>query len=222
MRRGWPPDNGPAPHTEGPGRPRSIFAATRRQTPRARSSWCPTPGAQYGFFFLCHPPMESISNLSRGLFFHRFATKKRAARLIIAPPTCHYAYTPPTTPGCLFRWHEICGGANRQEMQADVAHPECRNEIEDASTNSALLLYGPMPGTPTGRVQLSNRGKQLGLSRRTRTPTGNAGGCVGGSRRHGGGGGGPLKNPHRWDFVEADRWIFHALPSKSSGPLSAR
>src|SRR5256885_2839393 len=81
----WMPDNGRT-HADGCG------AAIYLQQPGANTrvrSWCPTPGAQYGFL-VTHNESISIAD---------YFTVRDGGNVVYRP-TCHYAITPPTMPCC--------------------------------------------------------------------------------------------------------------------------
>jgi homospermidine synthase len=81
----WMPDNGRT-HTEGCGA--AIYLLQPGANTRVRS-WCPTPGAQYGFL-VTHNESISIAD-----YF-----TVRDGQKVIYRPTCHYAYHPAMTRCC--------------------------------------------------------------------------------------------------------------------------
>ena len=100
----WMPDNGRA-HTEGCGA--AIYLLQPGANTRVRS-WCPTPGAQYGFL-VTHNESISIAD---------YFTVRDGGKVIYRP-TCHYAYHPAND--AVLSLHEIFGATGK--MQPKLAHP---------------------------------------------------------------------------------------------------
>ena len=100
----WMPDNGRT-HTEGCGA--AIYLLQPGANTRVRS-WCPTPGAQYGFL-VTHNESISIAD---------YFTVRDGGKVVYRP-TCHYAYHPAND--AVLSLHEIFGATGK--MQPKLAHP---------------------------------------------------------------------------------------------------
>ena len=100
----WMPDNGRT-HHDGCGA--AIYLLQPGANTRVRS-WCPTPGAQYGFL-VTHNESISIAD---------YFTVRDGGNVIYRP-TCHYAYHPAND--AVLSLHEMFG-ARRQDA-AEMAHP---------------------------------------------------------------------------------------------------
>ncbi len=118
----WMPDNG-RPHTEGCGA--AIYLLQPGANTRVRS-WCPTPGAQYGFL-VTHNESISIADY----FTLRDGNK------VIYRPTCHYAYHPAND--AVLSLHEIFGATGKMQPSWHILD---ENEIEDGIDELGVLLYG--------------------------------------------------------------------------------
>jgi homospermidine synthase len=118
----WMPDNGRA-HTEGCGA--AIYLLQPGANTRVRS-WCPTPGAQYGFL-VTHNESISIADY----FTVRDGTK------VVYRPTCHYAYHPAND--AVLSLHEMFGATGRMQPSWHILD---ENEIEDGIDELGVLLYG--------------------------------------------------------------------------------
>jgi homospermidine synthase len=119
----WMPDNArrfadadsPAIFLEQPG------ANTRVRT------WCPTPGAQYGFL-VTHNESISIAD---------FFTVRDGSGEVAYRPTCHYAYHPSND--AVLSLHEMFGAAGKPQP---VQHVLDENELVDGVDELGVLLYG--------------------------------------------------------------------------------
>ena len=113
----WMPDNGRT-HEHGCGA--AIYLLQPGANTRVRS-WCPTPGAQYGFL-VTHNELISIAD-----YF-----TVRDGQHVIYRPTCHYAYHPAND--AVLSLHEMfgaTGGCSRAGTSST------RTRSRTASTNSA-------------------------------------------------------------------------------------
>jgi len=119
----WMPKNG-RKHKKG------CKAAIYLEQPGAATrvrSWCPTPGAQFGFL-VTHNESISIADY--------FTAKNRAGEVTYRP-TCHYAYHPCND--AVLSLHELFGAAGKQQ---DKLHVLDENELEDGIDELGVLLYG--------------------------------------------------------------------------------
>jgi len=89
-------------------------------------SWCPTPGAQYGFL-VTHNEAISISDF--------FTVRKKGK--VTYRPTCHYAYHPCND--AVLSLHELFGRAGKMQR---VHHVLDENELVDGIDELGVLLYG--------------------------------------------------------------------------------
>ncbi len=103
-------------------------------------SWCPTPGAQYGFL-VTHNESISIADY----FTVRDETGKAVYR-----PTCHYAYHPPND--AVLSLHEMFGNAGRPQTEHHILEED---EIVDGIDELGVLLYGHEKGAYWFGSQLS-------------------------------------------------------------------
>ncbi len=90
-------------------------------------TWCPTPGAQYGFL-VTHNESISIADF----FTHRNRDDEVTYR-----PTCHYAYHPCND--AVLSLHELFGAAGKIQPQHHVLD---ENELTDGIDELGVLLYG--------------------------------------------------------------------------------
>jgi homospermidine synthase len=90
-------------------------------------SWCPTPGAQYGFL-VTHNEAISISDY--------FTVRSKKGKVTYRP-TCHYAYHPCND--AVLSLHEMFGAAGKSQP---VHHVLDENELVDGSDELGVLLYG--------------------------------------------------------------------------------
>ena len=118
----WKPDNAKS-HKKGC--QSAIYLLQPGANTRVRS-WCPTPGAQYGFL-VTHNEAISISD-----YFTVRDGKKVKYR-----PTCHYAYHPAND--AVLSLHEMFGAAGAKQP---VNHILDENEIVDGIDELGVLLYG--------------------------------------------------------------------------------
>jgi len=118
----WMPDNGRR-HEKGCGA--AIYLEQAGANTRVRS-WCPTPGAQYGFL-VTHNESISIAD---------YLTLRDGDKVLYRP-TCHYAYHPAND--AVLSLHEMFGAAGRMQPQWHILD---ENEIEDGIDEPGVLLYG--------------------------------------------------------------------------------
>src|SRR5204863_2383172 len=116
----WIPDNG-RKHTEGCGA--AIYLLQPGANTRVRS-WCPTPGAQYGFL-VTHNESISIAD---------YFTVRDGAKVIYRP-TCHYAYHPAND--AVLSLHEMFGAAGKMQPKWHILD---ENESEDGIYELGVLL----------------------------------------------------------------------------------
>ena len=122
-RERWTPDNAAA-HQTGCGA--AIYLKQPGANTRVRS-WCPTPGAQYGFL-VTHNESISIAD---------YFTLRDADGRVLYRPTCHYAYHPAND--AVLSLHEMFGNGGRVQ---DAHHILTEREIEDGIDELGVLLYG--------------------------------------------------------------------------------
>jgi homospermidine synthase len=89
-------------------------------------SWCPTPGAQYGFM-VTHNEAISIAD---------YLTLREDGRAVYRP-TCHYAYHPAND--AVLSLHELFGRAG---LVQEKHHILDEHEIVDGIDELGVLLYG--------------------------------------------------------------------------------
>ncbi len=118
----WMPDNGRA-HTAGCGA--AIYLLQPGANTRVRS-WCPTPGAQYGFL-VTHNESISIAD---------YFTVRDGAKVVYRP-TCHYAYHPAND--AVLSLHEMFGATGKMQPSWHILD---ENEIEDGIDELGVLVYG--------------------------------------------------------------------------------
>ena len=119
----WMPANGRT-HKTGCGA--AIYLLQPGANTRVRS-WCPTPGAQYGFL-VTHNESISIAD---------YFTVRDGAGKAVYRPTCHYAYHP--ADDAVLSLHEMFGAAGKKQP---VNHILDENEIVDGVDELGVLLYG--------------------------------------------------------------------------------
>lgn len=119
----WMPENGRT-HKDGCGA--AIYLLQPGANTRVRS-WCPTPGAQYGFL-VTHNESISIAD---------YFTLRDGAGKAIYRPTCHYAYHPAND--AVLSLHEMFGKAGKMQ---DEHHILDEHEIVDGIDELGVLLYG--------------------------------------------------------------------------------
>jgi len=119
----WMPKNGKK-HKDG------CKAAIYLEQPGANTrvrSWCPTPGAQYGFL-VTHNEAISIAD------YFTVRSKKGNVKY---RPTCHYAYHPAND--AVLSLDEMFGAAGKPQP---VHHVLDENELVDGVDELGVLLYG--------------------------------------------------------------------------------
>lgn len=89
-------------------------------------TWCPTPGAQYGFL-VTHNEAISIADF--------FTVRKHDK--VTYRPTCHYAYHPAND--AVLSLHEMFGNGGKAQ---DTFHVLDETEIVDGADELGVLLYG--------------------------------------------------------------------------------
>ncbi|MET0606532.1 MAG: homospermidine synthase [Beijerinckiaceae bacterium] len=119
----WMPDNGKT-HEKGCGA--AIYLMQPGANTRVRS-WCPTPGAQYGFL-VTHNEAISIAD---------YFTVRDASGAAVYRPTCHYAYHP--CDEAVLSLHEMFGQAGRRQSGWHILD---ENEVVDGMDELGVLLYG--------------------------------------------------------------------------------
>ncbi|MBX3573242.1 MAG: homospermidine synthase [Mesorhizobium sp.] len=119
----WMPKNARG-HTHGS--QAAIFLEQPGANTRVRS-WCPTPGAQYGFL-VTHNEAISIAD---------FFTVTNKKGKVTYRPTCHYAYHPCND--AILSLHEMFGAAGKPQS---VHHVLDENELVDGVDELGVLLYG--------------------------------------------------------------------------------
>jgi homospermidine synthase len=117
------PDIGRA-HSTGCGA--AIYLLSPGANTRVRS-WCPTPGAQYGFL-VTHNESISIAD---------YFTVRDASGKAVYRPTCHYAYHPAND--AVLSLHEIFGAAGKMQPEWKILD---EHEIVDGIDELGVLLYG--------------------------------------------------------------------------------
>jgi homospermidine synthase len=118
----WMPDNGRT-HKQGCGA--AIYLLQPGANTRVRS-WCPTPGAQYGFL-VTHNESISIAD---------YFTVRDGQRVVYRP-TCHYAYHPAND--AVLSLHEMFGATGKMQPKWHILD---ENEIEDGIDELGVLIYG--------------------------------------------------------------------------------
>jgi homospermidine synthase len=118
----WLPDNG---RIETIGTCAGAYLLQPGANTRVRS-WCPTPGAQYGFL-VTHNESISIAD---------YFTLREGGKVVYRP-TCHYAYHPAND--AVLSLHELFGRAGKRQ-EAD--HILDEKEIVDGIDELGVLLYG--------------------------------------------------------------------------------
>lgn len=118
----WMPENG---RRHAAGCQAAIYLLQPGANTRVRT-WCPTPGAQYGFL-VTHNESISIAD-----YFTVGAPEAPEFR-----PTCHYAYHPCND--AVLSLHELFGRAGKVQPQLHVLNED---EILDGEDELGVLLYG--------------------------------------------------------------------------------
>ena len=119
----WKPDNAGG-HAKGCGA--AIYLNQPGANTRVRS-WCPTPGAQYGFL-VTHNESISIAD---------YFTLRDAGGDAVYRPTCHYAYHPAND--AVLSLHEMFGQAGRMQEKHHILG---ETEILDGIDELGVLLFG--------------------------------------------------------------------------------
>lgn len=119
----WMPDNGRT-HDKGCGA--AIYLLQPGANTRVRS-WCPTPGAQYGFL-VTHNESISIAD---------YFTVRDGNGEALYRPTCHYAYHP--CDEAVLSLHEMFGREGRRQSSWHILD---ENEVVDGIDELGVLLYG--------------------------------------------------------------------------------
>ncbi|GKX35051.1 MAG: homospermidine synthase [Rhizobiaceae bacterium MnEN-MB40S] len=119
----WKPDNAKEQET---GCKAAIYLEQPGANTRVRT-WCPTPGAQYGFL-VTHNESVSIAD---------FFTLRDDSGNVVFRPTCHYAYHPAND--AVLSLHEMFGNGGKQQPKLHVLD---EIEIEDGIDELGVLLYG--------------------------------------------------------------------------------
>jgi len=119
----WMPKNG---KKQKHGSKAAIYLEQPGANTRVRT-WCPTPGAQYGFL-VTHNEAISISD---------FFTVRGKDGKVKYRPTCHYAYHPSND--AMLSLDEMFGAAGKAQP---VLHVLEENELVDGVDELGVLLYG--------------------------------------------------------------------------------
>ncbi|KTQ95429.1 homospermidine synthase [Aureimonas ureilytica] len=90
-------------------------------------TWCPTPGAQYGFL-VTHNESISIAD---------YYTHRNKEDEVTFRPTCHYAYHPAND--AVLSLHELFGAAGKIQPEHHVLD---ENELVEGIDELGVLLYG--------------------------------------------------------------------------------
>jgi homospermidine synthase len=117
----WAPENAGKLGPDG----QAVYLLQPGANTRVRS-WCPTPGAQYGFL-VTHNESISISD---------YFTLREAGKVVYRP-TCHYAYHPAND--AVLSLHELFGRAGVRQEQDHILG---ESEIVDGVDELGVLLYG--------------------------------------------------------------------------------
>jgi len=118
----WMPENA---RTHDEGCKAAIYLLQPGANTRVRT-WCPTPGAQYGFL-VTHNEAISIAD-----YYTVGAADAPDYR-----PTCHYAYHP--AGDAVLSLHEMFGAAGQKQPQNHILD---EHEIVDGVDELGVLLYG--------------------------------------------------------------------------------
>lgn len=119
----WMPKNG---RKQKKGCRSAIYLEQPGANTRVRT-WCPTPGAQYGFL-VTHNESVSISD---------FFTLRDKKGKVTYRPTCHYAYHPAND--AVLSLHEMFGNGGKPQP---VHHVLDEDELVDGIDELGVLLYG--------------------------------------------------------------------------------
>ena len=132
----WMPDNA---RTHETGSQAAIYLMQPGAETKVRS-WCPTPGAQYGFL-VTHNESISIADY--------FTVRDESGKAIYRP-TCHYAYHPCND--AVLSLHEMFGNAGTPQEEHHILE---ENEVIDGIDELGVLLYGHEKGAYWFGSQLS-------------------------------------------------------------------
>ena len=119
----WKPKNA---RKQKKGHKSAIFLEQPGANTRVRT-WCPTPGAQYGFL-VTHNESVSIADY--------FTVRDKKGKVTYRP-TVHYAYHP--CDDAVLSLHELFGAAGKQQPAQHVLD---ENELVDGIDELGVLLYG--------------------------------------------------------------------------------
>ncbi len=119
----WMPKNA---RKQKKGHKSAIFLEQPGANTRVRT-WCPTPGAQYGFL-VTHNESISIAEF--------FSVKDKKGEVTYRP-TCHYAYHP--CDDAMLSLDELFGAGGKAQP---VQHVLDENELVDGVDELGVLLYG--------------------------------------------------------------------------------
>ena len=119
----WKPKNA---RKQKKGNKAAIFLEQPGANTRVRT-WCPTPGAQYGFL-VTHNESVSIADY--------FTLRDKKGKVAFRP-TVHYAYHP--CDDAVLSLHELFGAAGKQQPAQHVLD---ENELVDGIDELGVLLYG--------------------------------------------------------------------------------
>jgi homospermidine synthase len=117
----WQPDNAERPSADSP----AIYLLQPGADTRVRT-WCPTPGAQYGFL-VTHNESISIAD---------YFTVREGDKVVYRP-TCHYAYHPCND--AVLSLHELFGRAGKHQSSWHILD---EHEVIDGVDELGVLLYG--------------------------------------------------------------------------------
>jgi homospermidine synthase len=118
----WLPENG---RRHSYGAKAGAYLLQPGASTRVRS-WCPTPGAQFGFL-VTHNESISIAD---------YFTLREGGKVVFRP-TCHYAYHP--SDDAVLSLHELFGRAGVPQQKHHILD---ENEIADGIDELGVLLYG--------------------------------------------------------------------------------
>jgi len=119
----WKPKNA---HKQKKGSKAAIWLDQPGAATRVRT-WCPTPGAQYGFL-VTHNEAISIADF--------FTTRSKKGEVTYRP-TCHYAYHPCNN--AVLSLHEMFGQAGKPQSSFEVMEED---QLVDGIDELGVLLYG--------------------------------------------------------------------------------
>jgi len=132
----WMPANA---HGHETGSQAAIYLMQAGAETKVRS-WCPTPGAQYGFL-VTHNESISIADY--------FTVRDESGKAVYRP-TCHYAYHPAND--AVLSLHEMFGNAGRPQEEHHILEEK---EVVDGIDELGVLLYGHEKGAYWFGSQLS-------------------------------------------------------------------